>query len=142
MELEYVQGLQTDEVKFNLRQQFKKVSRPWILFRSCAVSFFQISINTCLRELIFVHQIFNQYAGTTLFPQFLDLRVRQFSLRSKLNSLFFSFIVEVRRVIKARRALYYGFKLHLAIIERGEILDFYITAANVDERQMTDWITQ
>ncbi len=37
---------------------------------------------------------------------------------------------------------YFGFKLHLAINERGEILGFYITAANVDERKTADWITQ
>jgi hypothetical protein len=43
---------------------------------------------------------------------------------------------------KSSTGWYYGFKLHLAINERGEILGFYITAANVDERQMTDWITQ
>lgn len=42
---------------------------------------------------------------------------------------------------KSSTGWYYGFKLHLAINERGEILGFYITAANVDERQMTDWIT-
>ena len=35
-----------------------------------------------------------------------------------------------------------GFKLRLAINERGEILGFYLTAANVDERAMSDWITQ
>lgn len=35
-----------------------------------------------------------------------------------------------------------GFKLHLAINERGEILGFYLTAANVDERKIADWITQ
>ena len=37
---------------------------------------------------------------------------------------------------------YYGFKLHLAVNERGEILGFYLTAANVDERELADWITQ
>ncbi len=37
---------------------------------------------------------------------------------------------------------YYGFKLHLAVNERGEILGFYLTAANVDERETVDWITQ
>lgn len=30
----------------------------------------------------------------------------------------------------------------MAINERGEILGFYLTAANVDERQPSDWITQ
>jgi len=37
---------------------------------------------------------------------------------------------------------YYGFKLHLAINECGEILGFYVTAANVDERSTADWISQ
>lgn len=35
-----------------------------------------------------------------------------------------------------------GFKLHLAINECGEILGFYLTAANIDERQTADWITR
>lgn len=43
---------------------------------------------------------------------------------------------------KSSTGWYYGFKLHLAISERGEILGFYLTAANVDERVTVDWITQ
>ena len=43
---------------------------------------------------------------------------------------------------KSSTGWYYGFKLHLAINERGEILGFYVTAANVDERKPADWITQ
>ncbi len=43
---------------------------------------------------------------------------------------------------KSSTGWYYGFKLHLAINERGEILGFYITTANVDERETADWITQ
>jgi len=43
---------------------------------------------------------------------------------------------------KSSTGWYYGFKLHLAINECGEILGFYLTAANVDERQTADWITQ
>ena len=43
---------------------------------------------------------------------------------------------------KSSTGWYYGFKLHLAINERGEILGFYLTAANVDERTTADWITQ
>ena len=43
---------------------------------------------------------------------------------------------------KSSTGWYFGFKLHLAINERGEILGFYLTAANVDERVPTDWITQ
>lgn len=43
---------------------------------------------------------------------------------------------------KSSTGWYYGFKLHLAVNERGEILGFYLTAANVDERQTVDWITQ
>lgn len=43
---------------------------------------------------------------------------------------------------KSSTGWYFGFKLHLAINERGEILGFYITAANVDERVTADWITQ
>jgi len=42
---------------------------------------------------------------------------------------------------KSSTGWYYGFKLHLAVNEKGEILGFYLTAANVDERQTTDWIT-
>lgn len=43
---------------------------------------------------------------------------------------------------KSSTGWYYGFKLHLAVNERGEILGFYLTAANVDERETVDWITQ
>jgi hypothetical protein len=43
---------------------------------------------------------------------------------------------------KSSTGWYYGFKLHLAINERGEILGFYLTAANVDDRVTADWITQ
>jgi DDE family transposase len=43
---------------------------------------------------------------------------------------------------KSSTGWYYGFKLHLAVNECGEILGFYVTAANIDERQTTDWITQ
>lgn len=43
---------------------------------------------------------------------------------------------------KSSTGWYYGFKLHLAINECGEILGFYLTAANVDERVTADWITQ
>jgi hypothetical protein len=43
---------------------------------------------------------------------------------------------------KSSTGWYYGFKLHLAINERGAILGFYLTAANVDERLTADWITQ
>jgi IS5 family transposase len=43
---------------------------------------------------------------------------------------------------KSSTGWYYGFKLHLAINECGEILGFYVTAANVDERQTVSWITQ
>jgi len=43
---------------------------------------------------------------------------------------------------KSSTGWYYGFKLHLAVNERGEILGFYLTAANVDERAPADWITQ
>jgi hypothetical protein len=43
---------------------------------------------------------------------------------------------------KSSTGWYYGFKLHLAINERGEILGFYLTAANIDERHPADWITQ
>lgn len=42
---------------------------------------------------------------------------------------------------KSSTGWYYGFKLHLAVNERGEILGFYLTAANVDEREIVDWIT-
>lgn len=42
---------------------------------------------------------------------------------------------------KSSTGWYYGFKLHLAINERGEILGFYLTAANIDERETVDWIT-
>jgi len=43
---------------------------------------------------------------------------------------------------KSSTGWYYGFKLHLAINERGELLGFYLTAANVDERVPADWMTQ
>ena len=43
---------------------------------------------------------------------------------------------------KSSTGWYFGFKLHLAVNERGEILGFYLTAANVDERKPADWITQ
>ncbi len=43
---------------------------------------------------------------------------------------------------KSSTGWYYGFKLHLAINECGEILGFYITAANVDDRRTVDWMTQ
>lgn len=43
---------------------------------------------------------------------------------------------------KSSTGWYYGFKLHLAVNEQGEILGFYLTAANVDERATADWITQ
>lgn len=43
---------------------------------------------------------------------------------------------------KSSTGWYYGFKLHLAVNEKGEILGFYITAANIDERAAADWITQ
>lgn len=43
---------------------------------------------------------------------------------------------------KSSTGWYYGFKLHLAVNERGEILGFYLTAANVDEREPVDWMTQ
>ena len=43
---------------------------------------------------------------------------------------------------KSSTGWYYGFKLHLAINERGEILGFYLTAANVDERRTADWVTR
>jgi hypothetical protein len=43
---------------------------------------------------------------------------------------------------KSSTGWYYGFKLHLAINDCGEILGFYLTAANVDERATADWITQ
>lgn len=43
---------------------------------------------------------------------------------------------------KSPTGWYYGFKLHLAINEKGEILGFYLTAANVDERQTVDWLIQ
>jgi hypothetical protein len=43
---------------------------------------------------------------------------------------------------KSSTGWYYGFKLHLAVNERGEILGFYLTAANVDERETVDWITR
>lgn len=42
---------------------------------------------------------------------------------------------------KSSTGWYYGFKLHLAVNECGEILGFYLTAANVDERETVDWIT-
>lgn len=43
---------------------------------------------------------------------------------------------------KSSTGWYYGFKLHLAINDAGEILGFYLTAANVDERVPADWMTQ
>lgn len=43
---------------------------------------------------------------------------------------------------KSSTGWYFGFKLHLAVNEQGEILGFYLTAANVDERVPADWITQ
>lgn len=43
---------------------------------------------------------------------------------------------------KSSTGWYYGFKLHLAINEKGEILGFYLTAANVDDRATADWVTQ
>ena len=43
---------------------------------------------------------------------------------------------------KSSTGWYYGFKLHLAVNEKGEILGLYVTAANVDERETVDWITQ
>lgn len=43
---------------------------------------------------------------------------------------------------KSSTGWYYGFKLHLAVNESGEILGFYLTAANVDERQTVERITQ
>ena len=43
---------------------------------------------------------------------------------------------------KSSTGWYFGFKLHLAINDRGEILGFYLSAANVDERKTADWITR
>lgn len=43
---------------------------------------------------------------------------------------------------KSSTGWYYGFKLHLAINEKGEILGFYLTTANIDEQETVDWITQ
>jgi hypothetical protein len=43
---------------------------------------------------------------------------------------------------KSSTGWYFGFKLHLAVNEEGEILGFYLTAANCDERETVDWITQ
>lgn len=43
---------------------------------------------------------------------------------------------------KSSTGWYYGFKLHLAVNEKGEILGFYLTTANVDERETVDWMTQ
>ena len=43
---------------------------------------------------------------------------------------------------KSSTGWYFGFKLHLAVNEKGEILGFYITAANIDERETADWMTQ
>ena len=43
---------------------------------------------------------------------------------------------------KSSTGWYYGFKLHLAVNEQGELLGFYLTSANVDERQTVDWITR
>lgn len=43
---------------------------------------------------------------------------------------------------KSSTGWYFGFKLHLAVNEKGEIVGFYLTAANVDEREPADWITQ
>ncbi len=43
---------------------------------------------------------------------------------------------------KSSTGWYYGFKRHLAINEKGEILGFYLTAANVDDRATADWVTQ
>lgn len=43
---------------------------------------------------------------------------------------------------KSSTGWYYGFKLHLAVNEKGEILGFYVTAANVAQRATADWITQ
>ena len=42
---------------------------------------------------------------------------------------------------KSSTGWYYGFKLHLAVNDEGAILGFYLTAANVDEREPADWIT-
>lgn len=43
---------------------------------------------------------------------------------------------------KSSTGWYYGFKLHLAVNDEGAILGFYLTAANVDEREPADWMTQ
>lgn len=43
---------------------------------------------------------------------------------------------------KSSTGWYFGFKLHLAVNEKGEILGFYLTAAKTDERVPADWITQ
>lgn len=37
---------------------------------------------------------------------------------------------------------YYGFKLHLIINDRGELIAFKLTAANVDDRQPVPDLTQ
>jgi len=42
---------------------------------------------------------------------------------------------------KSSTGWYYGFKLHLAVNDEGAILGFYLTAANIDEREPADWIT-
>ena len=37
---------------------------------------------------------------------------------------------------KSTMGWFYGFKLHLVINDKGEIIDFYLSAANVDDRDM------
>lgn len=43
---------------------------------------------------------------------------------------------------KCSLGYFYGFKLHLVINERGELLSFSISKGNLDDRKPVDWLTQ
>lgn len=91
--------------------------------------FVELSHRTALAFMLFIHY---RCMGKCTGISFIDstiLRVCH-NKRIKRNKVF----KEIAEVGKSTMGWFFGFKLHLIINDKGEILSFYLTKGNVDDR--------
>jgi hypothetical protein len=91
--------------------------------------FIELSHRSALAFMLFIH---HRCRGNCTGISFIDstiLRVCH-NKRIKRNKVF----KEIAEVGKSTMGWFFGFKLHLIINDKGEILSFYLTKGNVDDR--------
>ncbi len=93
--------------------------------------FIELSHRSALPFMLFLHHCCRGECTGISFIDSTKLRVCH-NKRIKRNKVF----KDIAKVGKSTMGWFFGFKLHLIINDKGEILSFYLTQGNVDDRNL------